>query len=160
MCNDGDYDPDAPIPSGKRDEVMQLIARLSLAQREATRRVQQSATFETLGDSTPDGFTVNDTLRMWVWHYWTHHRDLVRARGPLANDDSHFHVPHYVRQAYEEFGRFVGELACLDDEYLNTRPPEGGRTVREMVEHLLDTLENYVPDQVERAKPDNIQRNS
>ncbi len=106
-----------------------------------------------LGDSTPDGFTVNDTLRMWVWHFWTHHRDLIRARGPLTNDNPHFHGPHYVRQAHEEFGRFVGELACLSDEYLDVRPPGGGRTVRETVEHVLDTLANYFPDQVERATP-------
>ena len=151
MCHDREDDRAPRKPSGKRDEVYELVARLCQAQQEATRRIQQAASFETLDHITPDGFTVNDTLRMWVWHFWTHHRDLVRARGPLTNDDPHFHVPHFVRQAHEELGRFMGELACLSDEYLDARPSEGDRTVRETVEHLLDTLEHYVPDQVERA---------
>lgn len=142
-----------PIPSGKRDEINTLVARLHEAQRTTTERVQKAVAFEKLGHATADGFTVNDTLRMWVWHFWTHHRDLVRARGPLTNDDPHFHVPHYVRQANEEFGKFMGELACLSDEYLDVRPPDGGRTIRETVEHVLETLTNYVPEQVEQAKP-------
>ena len=56
-----------------------------------------------------------------------------------------------MRQASEEFGRFVGELACLSDEYLDVRPGEGERTVRETVEHVLETLEGYLADQIERA---------
>lgn len=142
-----------PIPSGNRVEVNALLVRLHEAQRATTERVQKAASFEKLGHATSDGFTVNDTLRMWVWHFWTHHRDLVRTRGPLTNDDPHFHVPHYVRQAYEEFGKFMGELACLSDDYLDVRPPDGGRTVRETVEHVLDTLTHYVPEEVEKAKP-------
>jgi hypothetical protein len=130
-----------------------MLERLYEAQMTATARIQAAAGFEELSHRTPDGFTVNDTLRMWVWHFWSHHRDLVRARGPLTEDDPHFHVPHFVRQAHEEFGRFVGELACLSDEYLDVRPPEGGRTVREVVEHVLATLEGYTADQVERAVP-------
>ena len=143
-----------PVPSGKRAEVDRLIERLHAAQRATAARIQTPREFGKLGYRVPDpGFTVNDVLRMWVWHFWTHHRDLVRARGPLTDDDPHFHVPHYVRQAYEEFGRFAGELACLSDEYLDVRPPGGGRTVRETVEHLLETLSGYVPEQIERATP-------
>ena len=140
-----------PLPSNNRTETNALLARLHEAQRAATMRVQEAADFDALDHSTPDGFTVNDVLRMWTWHFWAHHRELVRARGPLIDDNPHFHVPHHVRQAHEEFGRFMGELACLSDEYLDVRPPEGGRTVREIVEHVLDTLENYVPEQVEQA---------
>ena len=147
--NDGDQ----PVPSGNRSELNALLDRLHQAQREVTKRVQKAASFERLGDLTPDGFTLNETLRMWVWHFWTHHRDLVRARGPLINDDPHFHVPHYIRQAHEEFGRFVGELACLSDEYLDARIAGGDRTVREIVEHMLDTLESYIPAQIEQARP-------
>jgi hypothetical protein len=55
------------------------------------------------------------------------------------------------REASEAFGVFIGELACMSDEYLDVRPPEGGRTVREIVEHVLDTLEGYVPEQFEQA---------
>lgn len=142
-----------PIPSGSRAEMNALLARLHDAQRVTTMRIQGSADWQRLGYTTPDGFTVNDVLRMWVWHFWSHHRELVRARGPLADDNPHFHVPHYVRQANEEFGKFIGELACLSDEYLDVRPPEGGRTVREIVEHVLDALESYFPEQVERATP-------
>ena len=149
MCHEGDKDQ--PVPSDRRKEVHDLIARLHAAQRTATERIQASATFDRLGHATPDGFTVNDTLRMWVWHFWTHHRDLVRARGPLKDDDPHFHVPHFVRQAHEEFGRFVGELACLSDEYLDVRPPGGGRTVRESVEHVLETLNGYFASEIEGA---------
>ena len=150
-----DRDPDRKIakPTSNRAQVNRLVARLHQAQQETARQVQQVASFEHLGDATPDGFTVNDTLRMWVWHFWTHHRDLVRIRGPLSDDDPHFHVPHYVRDAYEEFGKFVGELACLSDEYLDVQPPGGGRTVRETVEHVIGVLETYVYDQIERATP-------
>jgi len=149
MCHEGDENQ--PVPSGTRTEVHELIARLHEAQRAAAEQIQASAAFDTLGHATPDGFTVNDTLRMWVWHFWSHHRDLVRARGPLRDDDPHFHVPHFVRQAHEEFGKFVGELACLSDEYLDVRPPGGGRTVRESVEHVLDTLTGYFAPQIEQA---------
>lgn len=159
MC-DKDRNPDHPKPSDTRDEVNDLVARLHQLQRDVTQRVQKSATFETLGNSTPDGFTVNDTLRMWVWHFWAHHRDLVRARGPLTNDNPHFHVPHFVRQAHEEFGKFVGELACLSDEYLDVQPPEGGRTIRETAEHLLETLREYFPSQIEQAQPRDNANNS
>jgi uncharacterized damage-inducible protein DinB len=153
MCDPGDRDPNCPTPSDKRSELDALVARLHDAQQAATQRIERAATFETLGYTTPDGWTVQDTLRMWVWHFWTHQRDLVRARGPLANDDPHFHVPHFIRQAHEEFGRFVGELACLSDEWLDVRPPEGGRTVRETVEHVLDTLDSYLGEQIEQARP-------
>ena len=149
MCHEGDEDQ--PVPSGNRTEVHNLIARLHEAQQAAAARIQAAAAFDTLGHATPDGFTVNDTLRMWAWHFWTHHRDLVRARGPLTDDDPHFHVPHFVRQAHEEFGKFIGELACLDDEYLDARPPGGGRTIRESVEHVLDTLTDYFAPQIEQA---------
>jgi hypothetical protein len=144
-------DGQQPVPSSNRAEVNALIERLYDAQRATTARIQGAADFESLGRATPDGFTVNDVLRMWVWHFWSHHRELVRARGPLVNDNPHFHVTHYVRQAHEEFGRFIGELACLSDEYLDVRPPEGGRTVREVVEHVVETLETYIPAQVEQA---------
>ena len=136
-----------------REQVRELTKRLHEAQSGTTERVLRTASYEDLSAATPDGFTVNDTLRMWVWHFWSHHRELVRARGPLTDDNPHFHVPHYVRQAHEEFGRFIGELACLSDEYLDARPAEGGRTVREIIEHVLATMEGYFPEQVERARP-------
>ena len=140
-------------------EVRELIRRLCEAQQRVTCEMLDHAEFETLDYQTPDGFTVNDVLRMWVWHYWSHHRDLVLARGRLAGDNPHFHVPHYVRQANEEFGRYIGELACLSDEQLELRvpgggnAPESGRTVREIVEHTLATLEDYFAEQVRHARP-------
>ena len=146
-------------------EVRQLIRRLHEAQQRVTGETLDSASYDTLGHTTPDGFTANDTLRMWVWHYWSHHRDLVLARGRLTGDNPHFHVPHYVRQANEEFGRFIGELACLSDEQLDLRvsergsvpeggnAPDTGRTIREIVEHTLATLEGYIVEQIERARP-------
>ncbi len=67
-------------PTRDRTELNALIARLHETQRTATQRIQAAASFENLGDATPDGFTVNDTLRMWVWHFWSHQRDLVRAQ--------------------------------------------------------------------------------
>jgi hypothetical protein len=134
-------------------EVREQVRRLHEAQRQVTNDVLDRASWEGLGDSTPDGFTVNDTLRMWVWHFWAHHRELVLTRGRLVEDNPHFHVPHYVRQANEEFGRFVGELACLSDEQLDLRLPGDGRTIREIVEHVLAMLEGYFADQIERARP-------
>lgn len=138
-------------PTNNRYELHELIRRLHAAQQITVNRIQDTTDFESLEKKTPDGFTVNDVLRMWSWHFRSHHRDLVRARGELVDDDPHFHVPHHIREAYEEFGRFVGELSCLSDEYLDVRPPEGGRTIRETVEHVIDSLEQYIPEQVERA---------
>jgi hypothetical protein len=136
-----------------RQQVKELIDRLCQAQQRVTEEILKNADFDTLGYETPDGFTVNDMLRLWVWHYWSHHRDMVLARGRLTGDNPHFHVPHYVRQANEEFGRFIGELACLTDEQLDLCVPDGGRSIRELVEHTLDTLEGYFVDQIERARP-------
>lgn len=134
-------------------EVRQMIRRLHDAQQKVAGDVMDHADFEKLEYRTPDGFSVNDMLRMWVWHFWSHHRDVVLARGRLTNDNPHFHVPHYVREANEQFGRFVGELACLTDEQLDMRVPEGGRSIREVVEHVLETLEGYFPDQIRRTFP-------
>ena len=134
-------------------EVRQMIRRLHDAQEKVTGDVMDHADFEKLKHRTPEGFSVNDMLRMWVWHFWSHHRDVVLARGRLTNDNPHFHVPHYVREANEQFGRFVGELACLTDEQLDMRVPEGGRSIREVVEHVLETLEGYFPDQIRRTFP-------
>ena len=134
-------------------EVRKLAHRLHEAQEKATNAVMDHADFEKLGHMTPDGFSVNDTLRMWVHHFWSHHRDLVLARGRLVNDNPHFHVPHHVREANVEFGRFIGELACLSDEQLDLSVPDGGRSIREVVEHVLGTLEGYFSDQIERAVP-------
>ncbi len=131
-----------------RKQVYALISLLHDAQKQVTEQVLETATFEDLEDMVPDGFTVKDVLQMWVWHFWAHHRELILARGSLKGDNPHFHVSHFVRQANEEFGRFVGELACLDDEQLDLRPPGGDRTVREIVEHVLATLTGYFPDQV------------
>jgi hypothetical protein len=147
-----------------QEEIRQLVQRLHEAQRRVTNEILDHANFDMLGYQTPDGFTVNDTLRIWVWHFWSHHRDLVLARGRLTGDNPHVHVPHYVRQANEEFGRFVGELACLTDAQLDCRTPDGGnapdtgRTVREIVEHTLATLEGYFVDQIERARPPDDRR--
>jgi len=121
-----------------------------LEQRNPMATFHLSAT-DMLDKPTLDGFTVKDVLRMWVWHLWSHHRDLVRARGCIEGDNPHFHVPHFVRQANEEFGRFVGELACLTDDQLDLEPPDGERTVREVVEHVIGVLSGYVPEEVERA---------
>lgn len=136
-----------------QSQVRELIHRLHEAQQRATAEILDCTADDRLGYTTPDGFTVNDTLRMWVWHFWSHHRDLVLARGRLTDDNPHFHVPHYVRQANEEFGRFVGELACLTDEQLDRCVPGGGRSVREVVEHTLATLEGYFADQIRHAQP-------
>jgi hypothetical protein len=136
-----------------RVEVRALIERLHDAQRQVTADVLDGASWETLSHVTPDGYTVNDVLRMWVWHFWAHHRELILARGRLTDDNPHIHVPHYVRDANEAFGRFIGELSCLTDEELDLRLPNGGRTVREIAEHTLATLEGYFATQVEGAEP-------
>ena len=134
-------------------EVRDLLRRLHEAQQQATDDVLDNATWDKLGYETADGYSVNDVLRMWVWHFWAHHREIVLARGRLSEDNPHFHVPHFVRQANEEFGRFVGELSCLTDEQLDLRLPGDGRSIREIVEHTLATLEGYLTDQVKGARP-------
>jgi hypothetical protein len=134
-------------------EVRTLIRRLYDAQQRVTNEVLDCASWDTLDDATPNGFTVNDVLRMWVWHFWSHHRELILARGRLTGDNPHFHVPHYVREANEAFGQFIGELACLSDEQLELRLPSDGRTVRAIVEHTLATLEGYFVEQIVGAEP-------
>ena len=145
-----------------RTEVHSLVKRLYDAQQITTDRILASASFDDLKREVPDHdhvepnpshFTVTDVLRMWVWHFTTNHRNLIRARGSLKGDDPHFHVPHFVRQAHEELGKFVGELECLTDEQLDLRPADGGFTIRETVEHVLETLQGYCPEQIEQAKP-------
>jgi hypothetical protein len=149
----------------RRDRVRELLARLHAAQQRVTNDVLDVASFESLTFptparfQTPDGadhgaFTVNDILRMWTWHFWSHHRDLIMARGRLVNDNPHFHVPHHVREANEQFGRFIGELACMTDEQLELRVP-GGRSAREVAEHVLQTLEDYFVSEIRRAGPPN-----
>ena len=134
-----------------RTEVNDLIHQLHEAQWQATQQILRIASHKNLGATAPDESSVKDLLRMWVWHFWSHYRELVRARGSLANDNPHFHVPHFVRQANEEFGRFVGELACLTDEQLALKPSADSRSTRELVEHLLDSLNHYLPDQITQA---------
>jgi hypothetical protein len=134
-------------------EVRALTRRLHEAQQRATNEILDHASWDMLDNATPAGFTVNDVLRMWVWHFWSHHRELILARGRLTGDNPHFHVAHYVREANEAFGRFVGELACMTDEQLELRLPGDGRTVREIVEHTLATLEGYLVDQLLEAQP-------
>ena len=134
-------------------EVRALVRRLHEAQQRVTNEILDHASWEKLSYATPDGFTVNDVLRMWVWHFWSHHRELVLARGRLTDDNPHFHVPHYVREANEAFGRFVGELACMTDEQLELCLPGEGRTVREIIEHTLATLEGYFVDEILEAHP-------
>ena len=134
-------------------QIFTLVDLLHNAQKQTTEQILEMAKFENLEDTVPDDeFTVRDVLRMWVWHFWAHHRELVLARGSLKDDNPHFHVPHFVRQANEEFGRFIGELACLNDEQLDLRPPNGDRTVREIVEHVLYTLTDYFPNQIAQAR--------
>lgn len=139
-----------------RTEVQELVARLHAAQQRVTNDVLDAANFESLKFATPADaygpFTVNDILRMWTWHFWTHHRDLIMARGRLVNDNPHFHVPHHVREANEQFGKFIGELACMTDEQLDQHVP-GGRSAREVVMHVLESLESYFVQQIQRAEP-------
>ena len=132
-----------------REEVDRLVERILDAQRAVTSIVAGGVRYEDLDKPTEhEGIAVQDVLRMWVWHFWSHHRELVRARGALTGDNPHFHVPHFIRQASEECGRLVGELACLTDDQLDLQIPDGGRTIREIVEHVIDSLEAYFPQQL------------
>ena len=131
----------------ERDEITNLITQLRERQADVSGDVISSIRHEDLEGITDDGFTVKDTLQMWVHELRSHHRDLILARGRLTNDNPHFHVPHFVRQANEEFGKFIGELSALSDEDLNRQVPPDGRTVREVAEHVLATLEDYIVQQ-------------
>lgn len=68
-------------------------------------------------------------------------------------------MAHYVRQTNEKFGRFIGELACLSNDQLDQHVPDGGRPIREVVEHVPATLEGYIAEEVKRAGTDDENRN-
>ena len=135
----------------KKDEILQLIDRLIARQAEVSKEVMSLLKYDDLEKTTNDGLTVRDTLQMWVHEIRSHHRDLILARGRLANDNPHYHVPHFVRQANEEFGRFVGELSVLTNDDLGKKVEPDGRTIREIAEHVLETLDGYVIQQVKTA---------
>ena len=132
-----------------RNEIADMVDRLWNRQAEVSRAMMALATYEDLEKRTPADFTVRDTLQMWVHEIRSHHRDLLIARGRLTNDNPHFHVPHFVRQANEEFGKFIGELSALSDEDLDRRVSPDGRTIREVAEHVLDSLQGYFVQQVQ-----------
>jgi len=134
-----------------RNEITGIIDKLRDAQAHVSKEIMASATFEDLEKKTADGFTVKDTLQMWTHEIRSHHRDLILARGRLTNDNPHFHVPHFVRQANEEFGKFIGELSALSDEDLDRQVELDGRTIRELAGHVQVELEEYFVQQVEGA---------
>ena len=132
-----------------RNEITELIDKLRNRQADVSKEIISSLRHEDFEKKTADGFTVKDTLQMWVHEIRSHHRDLIMARGRLTNDNPHFHVPHFVRQANEEFGKLIGELSALSDDDLDRRVPPDGRTIRELAEHVLGTLEGYFVQQVQ-----------
>jgi len=131
-----------------REEISRLIDALHRHQADLSKAVMESVRHEDLESTTNAGFTVKDTLQMWVHEIRSHRRDLILARGRLTGDNPHFHVPHFVREANEAFGEFVGELSALSDDDLDRRVPPDGRTVREVAEHVLATLGDYFPRQI------------
>lgn len=133
-----------------RSEIQQLVAVLHDAQQAMTDRVAAVSPDLLSSARQQGGFTLEDILHMWVWHFWAHHRDLLHTRG-YAGDMTRCHLPNFIRQANEEFGKFIGELSCLDDAQLNAPIDESGRTVREMVQHLTESLLDYFPVQVANA---------
>ena len=134
-----------------RDQLNELIDNLRNRQAEVSREVMARVRHGDLENRSQDGFSVRDTLRMWSHELCSHHRELIMARGRLTNDNPHFHVPHFVRRANEEFGKFIGELSALSDEDLERRVPPDGRTIREIAEHVLGTLEGYFVQQLRGA---------
>jgi hypothetical protein len=138
----------------QRSDVNDMVTRLSESQVKLTQSVMETVTHDDLEEVTDDDFTVNDTLQMWMHELRSHHRDLILARGRLTGDNPHFHVPHFVRQANEEFGRFIGELSALSDEDLDRRVEPNGRTVREITEHVIGSLEGYLPSHLVKGRTD------
>jgi len=134
-----------------RDQITRIIDKLRNRQADVSSQIMSSVRHEHLDEQTDDGFTVKDTLQMWGHEIRSHHRDLIMARGRLINDNPHFHVPHFVRQANEDFGKFIGELSALSDEDLDRRVPLDGRTIRELAEHVLASLEGYFVQQTRGA---------
>lgn len=136
-----------------RVEMNSIIGKLRHQQAEVSKEIMASIEYNDLEKQTPDGFSVLDTLQMWGHELRSHHRDMILARGRLEGDNPPFHVPHFVRQANEEFGKFIGELSALSDEDLDRKMPSDGRTIRELAEHILDSLQNYFVQQVKCATP-------
>ncbi|MAE62284.1 MAG: hypothetical protein CMJ49_13125 [Planctomycetaceae bacterium] len=134
-----------------RTKVTQIVRKLSDRQANVSNQVMSSVRHEDLDKTTDDGFTVKDTLQMWAHELRSHHRDLIIARGRLINDNPHYYVPHFVRQANEEFGRFIGELSALSDDDLQRTVPPDGRTIAQIAEHVLATLDRYIVQQVKGA---------
>ncbi len=135
----------------ERKEITQLIESLIARQADVSREVMRLVQDDDLEEVTEDGFTVRDILQMWSHEIRSHHRDLILARGRLTGDNPHFHIPHFVRQANEEFGKFMGELSALTDKDLERRIEPDARTIREIAGHVLSTLEGYFIQQLRTA---------
>jgi hypothetical protein len=138
-------------PAMSRNEIIALTDQLTTKQSAVSHQVMDLVHCEDFPKETADGFTVTDILQMWVHELRSHHRDLILARGRLINDNPHVHVPHFVRLANEEFGKFIGELSALTDEDLDRIIEPDGRTIREIVAHVLQTLDGYLVPQLESA---------
>ena len=135
----------------KRNQISQLIHSLILKQAEVSEGVMDLVQSADLQKQTKDGFTVRDILQMWLHELRSHHRDLLLARGRLTGDNPHYHVPHFIRQANEEFGKFLGELSALSDDDLERKVQPDGRTIRQIAEHVLGSLEGYFIEQLKTA---------
>ena len=138
-----------------RNAIHEAIRKLTEAHLAAIRTVLDELSHDDLDRSVPDaGFTVKDKLRGWSHELSSHYRELIITRGRLRNDNPSWHVPHLVREASEQFGRFIGELACFTDDQLNDKFAEDGRSVADIAQHLTDTIGSHIPSQIQARDRD------
>ena len=73
-----------------RQRIHHLIKTLTDAHLSTMATVIDGIDFEDIEKEVPDpGATVKDKLRGWSHELWSHHRELVLARGRLDNDNPH-----------------------------------------------------------------------
>lgn len=119
---------------------------------------------ERLGELTDDDLDIaaDDgywTIRKWLYrlldHEAIHLGQIVRTRRsiePVWKAAVRWReIDRLIGALYELRGRVAAELVGLSDEMFSARPPQGPKSVREILDHLAEAEQYYV-QQIEKLK--------
>ena len=114
-------------------------------------------TDEDLDAAADDGYwTVRRWLCRMIDHEAIHLGQIVRVRRsiePVWKAAVRWReIDRLIGELHVLRGRVAGELTGLSDEWFDTRPPDGPKSVREILEHLGEAETHYVT-QIEQLRP-------